>query len=81
MKNGVDETPALEPEPLVTIDRLILDLLARDPALRIGDARELLDRIEEVRRELHLEWTPQDAHAWWAAHVPEMLAPKPQLVL
>jgi serine/threonine-protein kinase len=54
------------PEPL---DRLVLDLLAKDPADRPRSARELLDRLEAIEPEIG-SWTQEQAQRWWSAHRP-----------
>lgn len=55
------------------LDRLVLECLAKDPALRPRSAAELRHRL----REWAVEWTPEMAAAWWKTHQPERVAAVP----
>jgi hypothetical protein len=63
------------------LDRLILDLLARDREKRPASARALLDRIEHVRAELGERWGAREAAAWWDAHLADVAKTRDELVL
>jgi len=51
-----------------SLDRIVLDCLAKAPADRPASALELLDRLEACPV---AEWTPERALEWWDLHIPE----------
>ena len=53
-----------------TLETLILECLAKDPALRPLSAAELDRRIASVFPDE--AWTPAAAHAWWELHHPQL---------
>ncbi|MEZ4339486.1 MAG: serine/threonine-protein kinase [Sandaracinaceae bacterium] len=53
-----------------SLERLVLRLLAKDPAARPGSAEDLLERIDAL--EGVDEWTPALRTAWWATHGPTL---------
>ena len=50
-----------------SLDQLVLDLLKKDPAERIGTAGELLERLDQLPV---VPWTFADARRWWQQHGP-----------
>jgi eukaryotic-like serine/threonine-protein kinase len=54
--------PGLDEE----LERLVLDCLAKDPALRPASAREMLDRL--ARCPSSSAWTRAQALTWWQEH-------------
>ncbi len=48
------------------LERLVLRLLAKDPAARPASAEDLLERLDAL--EGVEPWTPADRADWWAAH-------------
>jgi serine/threonine protein kinase len=50
-----------------SLDSVILDCLAKDPAGRPETTAELASRLDEVTTET---WTSDDARRWWALHGP-----------
>ncbi len=54
------------------LERLVLELLSKDPAARPPDATELRARLEACA-ELGT-WTQNSARMWWAAHGPGLVA-------
>ncbi len=55
------------PVPL-EMDHLVLQCLAKDPAQRPGDARELRQLLAEVPIPEDQLWTDREIRAWWAEH-------------
>jgi hypothetical protein len=79
-----------DPEPLSrraghpipdVVDRLVLDLLQRDPQKRPESARALLGRIVQARAALDLQWTDDIAQDWWDKHLEDLAKTKHELVL
>jgi DNA-binding NtrC family response regulator len=63
---------ALAPEPIPQdLDALILDCLAKDPALRPASAELLLARLDSLS--VATWWTQQRARTWWTLHEPDLL--------
>lgn len=62
------------------LDELVLHLLERDPEQRPASARELMQRVEALQRELPA-WAGARADAWWAEHLPNLARPQGELVL
>ena len=62
------------------VDRLVLDLLARDRAIRPVSARALLARVTALRHQLP-PWEDAQIEAWWSANLPELAKSRAQLVL
>ena len=58
--------PGIPPD----LDRLVLDLLAKDPENRPPDAQALLDRLAGIS--VAAAWTQEDATAWWQIHGEEV---------
>ena len=52
------------------LDECVLDCLAKDPAMRPQTAKELAERLRALT--VDPPWTPERAHAWWAANLPEV---------
>ncbi|MBT8470021.1 MAG: serine/threonine protein kinase [Deltaproteobacteria bacterium] len=52
------------------LDECVLDCLAKDPAARPQTAKELAERLRAIK--VDPPWTPERAHAWWAANLPEV---------
>jgi serine/threonine-protein kinase len=50
------------------LDRLILDMLAKDAAERPATARELSRRLRSIP--VSERWTNEQAEDWWAIHMP-----------
>jgi eukaryotic-like serine/threonine-protein kinase len=63
------------------LDRLVLDLLARDPKKRPESSRALLARIAELRSFIEPRWTDVRAREWWSTHLAERMRPRRALVL
>jgi serine/threonine-protein kinase len=56
------------------LDRLVLDLLAKDPDARPQSAAEVLRRLDAIA--LDEPWGPERAEHWWRAHLPDQLRPE-----
>ena len=52
------------------LDESVLECLATDPAMRPQTAKELADRLRAIT--VDPPSTPERAHAWWAANLPEV---------
>jgi serine/threonine-protein kinase len=63
-----------------SVDALVLALLRRDPRERPASARALLATLRALREEVG-RWDEDDAAAWWASHLPELVSPREALVL
>ena len=63
-----------------SLDALIMALLARDPGQRPQTAWELVEQVAAIRDEAP-RWDAARAREWWRAHLPELAAPRDQLVL
>ena len=51
------------------LERLVLDLLEKDPARRPASADEVMRRLSAIA--IDERWTLERAERWWRAHVPE----------
>jgi serine/threonine-protein kinase len=51
------------------LERLVLQCLEKDPERRPQTAGELAERLAACP--LEAAWTPERAHRWWDAHLPE----------
>jgi hypothetical protein len=51
------------------MDRLVLDCLSNDPALRPQTADEVTDRLDALP--IAERWDSQRARAWWERHAPD----------
>jgi tRNA A-37 threonylcarbamoyl transferase component Bud32 len=56
------------------LDRLVLDCLAKDPAMRPQTATELVDRLDAI--EACGSWSEREAWKWWEAH-PDLVPAMP----
>ena len=57
---------------------LVMQCLARDPEDRPRDAREIVDRLDELA--VHCPWSTADARDWWESHaalVQQRSTPRP----
>jgi DNA-binding NtrC family response regulator len=70
------ETPPVAPSTIAAspvpfeMDALVLDCLAKDPALRPASADVLLDRLERIP--LAAAWDQRRAREWWERHQPDV---------
>jgi serine/threonine-protein kinase len=74
------ETP-LPPSRVVEVpvdpelERLVMDLLDKDPAGRPASATELDRRLAAIQAERG-RWTQEEASRWWRAHLPHLAGPR-----
>ena len=54
------------------LERLILDLLAKDPATRPQTAAEVMRRLDAI--EVADPWTQERAERWWSSHLPDRVS-------
>ncbi len=52
------------------LERLVMDLLAKDPERRPADARIVRLRLDGVVLDDHERWTMEEAAVWWKEHLP-----------
>lgn len=55
-------------------ERVLLELLAKDPAQRPASAQELHERLAAIERRIE-PWTQERAERWWQAHLPHLVLP------
>jgi eukaryotic-like serine/threonine-protein kinase len=57
------------------LEKLIMECLEKDPALRPRDAQELSRRLDACKTAS--PWTPERAERWWSAHAPGVAKARP----
>jgi serine/threonine-protein kinase len=71
--NAEPELPSKRvPHPIpVDLERLVLQCLSKDPALRPASAAELLEALDVLADVA--AWTQTDAHQWWSSNLPGLM--------
>lgn len=57
-----------------SVDRLVLDCLAKSPDDRPASAREVSRRLDEIEAEIG-RWSQERAERWWGAYLPHLAGP------